>query len=90
MVKEKLTDDPTLAVSTACGLVGEEIGINRSTLRNWVQHSSHDSGQAPGTASDDKQRITSLEQEMEIRDRRANEFLWKASFYLVQAGLARR
>jgi transposase len=36
MVNEKLTDDPALAVSTACRLVGEQIGINKNTLRNWV------------------------------------------------------
>ena len=37
MVNEKLTDDPALAVSTACRLVGEQIGINKNTLRNWVK-----------------------------------------------------
>ena len=37
MVNEKLTCEPALAVSAACRLVGEQIGINKNTLRNWVK-----------------------------------------------------
>lgn len=44
MVNEKLSDDPALAVSTACRLVGEQIGINKNTLRNWVKQNLVDSG----------------------------------------------
>lgn len=78
MVNEKLTNDPTLAVSTACRLVGEQIGINKNTLRNWVKQNQVDSGKSPGMTSDDKQRISDLEKE--IRElRRANEILRKAS-----------
>ena len=89
MVNEKLTNDPTLAVSTACRLVGEQIGINKNTLRNWVKQNQVDSGKAPGMTTDDKQRITDLEKE--IRElRRANEILRKASAYFAQAELDRR
>lgn len=89
MVNEKLTDDPVLAVSTACRLVGEQIGINKNTLRNWVKHNHVDSGKTPGMTTDDKQRITDLEKE--IRElRRANEILRKASAYFAQAELDRR
>ncbi|SMY02914.1 transposase [Brevibacterium sp. FME17] len=88
MVNEKLTDDPALAVSTACRLVGEQIGINKNTLRNWVKHNHVDSGMTPGMTTDDKQRITDLEKE--IRElRRANEILRKASAYFAQAELDR-
>lgn len=89
MVNEKLTDDPALAVSTACRLVGEQIGINKNTLRNWVKQNHVDSGKTPGMTTDDKQRITELEKE--IRElRRANEILRKPSAYFAQAELDRR
>src|SRR5712671_5902194 len=54
--------------------VGERLGINPETLRNWVEKAEIDSGQRPGTTSDDKKRITELERE--VRElRRANEIL---------------
>lgn len=89
MVNEKLTCEPGLAVSAACRLVGEQIGINKNTLRNWVKQNHVDSGEAPGMTSDDKRRITDLEKE--VRElRRANEILRKASAYFAQAELDRR
>nr|BFF07023.1 transposase [Brevibacterium otitidis] len=89
MVNEKLTCEPALAVSAACQLVGEQIGINKNTLRNWVKQNHVDSGEAPGMTSDDKRRITDLEKE--VRElRRANEILRKASAYFAQAELDRR
>ena len=89
MVNEKLTSEPNLAVSTVCRLVGDQIGINKNTLRNWVKQNQVDSGKAPGMTTDDKQRITDLEKE--IRElRRANEILRKASAYFAQAELDRR
>ncbi|WP_413774234.1 IS3 family transposase [Brevibacterium sp. JSBI002] len=85
MVNEKLTNDPALAVSTACRLVGEQIGINKNTLRNWVKQNHVDSGKTPGMTTDDKHRITELEKE--IRElRRANEILRKASAYFCPGG----
>ena len=51
--------------------VGHRLGINTETLRNWVQKAEVDSGQRPGTTSDDKKRIAELERE--VRElRRAN------------------
>lgn len=89
MVNEKLTNEPALAVSTACRLVGEQVGINKNTLRNWVKQNHVDSGKASGMTTDDKQRITDLEKE--VRElRRANEILRKASAYFAQAELDRR
>lgn len=82
MVNEKLTNEPALAVSTACRLVGEQVGINKNTLRNWVKQNHVDSGKASGMTTDDKQRITDLEKE--VRElRRANEILRKASAYFA-------
>ncbi|HEY6791311.1 MAG TPA: transposase [Trebonia sp.] len=43
--------------------VGEKLGINPETLRNLVDKAEINSGQRPGTTSDDKKRITELERE---------------------------
>ena len=62
--------------------VGHRLGINTETLRNWVQKAEVDSGQRPGTTSDDKKRIAELERE--VRElRRANEILKAASAYFA-------
>jgi HTH-like domain/Transposase len=51
--------------------VGERLGVNPETLRNWVEKAEVDSGQRPGTTSDDRKRIAELERE--VRElRRAN------------------
>ena len=63
--------------------VGHRLGINTETLRNWVQKSEVDSGQRPGTTSDDRKRIAELERE--VRElRRANEILKAASAYFAR------
>jgi transposase len=51
--------------------VGDRLGINTETLRNWVNKAEVDSGQRPGTTTEDQKRIAELERE--IRElRRAN------------------
>jgi transposase len=63
--------------------VGQRLGINPETLRNWVEESEIDSGQRPGTTSDDRKRIAELERE--VRElRRANEILKAASAYFAR------
>jgi transposase len=63
--------------------VGERLGINPETLRNWVERAEIDSGHRPGTTTDDKKRITELEREnRELR--RANESLKAASAYFAR------
>jgi transposase len=63
--------------------VGQRLGINPETLRNWVEKSEIDSGQRPGTTSDDRKRIAELERE--VRElRRANEILKAASAYFAR------
>jgi transposase len=63
--------------------VGERLGINTETLRNWVQKVEVDSGERPGTTTEDKKRITELEREnRELR--RANEILKAASAYFAR------
>ena len=63
--------------------VGERLGINPETLRNWVEKAEIDSGQRPGTTMEDKRRIAELERE--VRElRRANEILKAASEYFAR------
>jgi transposase len=63
--------------------VGERLGINPETLRNWVEKAEVDSGQRPSTTSDDRKRIADLERE--VRElRRANEILKAASAYFAR------
>ena len=63
--------------------VGHKLGVNPETLRNWVEKAEIDSGQRPGTTSDDKKRIAELEKE--VRElRRANEILKAASAYFAR------
>ena len=63
--------------------VGQKLGINPETLRNWVEKAEVDNGQRPGTTSDDKKRIAELERE--VRElRRANEILKAASAYFAR------
>jgi transposase len=62
---------------------GEKLGINPETLRNWVEKAEIDSGQRPGTTSDDRKRIAELERE-DRELRRANEILKAASAYFAR------
>ena len=63
--------------------VGERLGINPETLRNWVERAEIDGGQRPGTTSDDRKRIADLERE--VRElRRATEILKVASAYFAR------
>ena len=63
--------------------VGHRFGINAETLRNWMNKAEVDSGQRPGTTTEDKKRIAELERE--VRElRRANEILKAASAYFAR------
>src|ERR1700689_1998929 len=63
--------------------VGERLGINPETLGNWVEKAEVDSGQRPGTTSDDRKRIAELERE--VRElRRGNEILKAARAFFAR------
>src|ERR1700753_2672121 len=67
----------------ALARVGEKLGVNPETLRNWVEKTEVDGGQRPGILGDDKKRIA--EPERENRElRRANEILKAASAYFAR------
>ena len=67
--------------------IGEQLGINPETLRNWVIQAEIDEGHRPGTTTDDATRLAELERE--VRElRRANAILKSASAFFA-AELAR-
>ena len=69
--------------------VGEQLGINHETLRNWVQQAEIDEGHRPGVTTDEAKRIAELEREnRELR--RANEILKTASAFFAAAELDRK
>lgn len=69
--------------------VGEQLGINPETLRNWVSQAEIDEGHRPGVTAADGQRITELEREVKEL-RRANEILKTASAFFAAAELDRK
>jgi transposase len=63
--------------------VAHQLGINPETLRNWVSQAEVDSGERPGTTTEDRKKIAELERE--VRElRRANEILKAASAYFAR------
>ena len=84
----ELRRDPSTR-SGALRRVGEQLGINRETLRSWVTQAEVDAGDLPGTTSDEARRV--LELEREVRElRRANEILRTASAFFAAAELDRQ
>jgi transposase-like protein len=73
----------------AIGSIAAKIGCTAETLRKWVRQAERDAGQRPGTATEERERIKTLERE--VRElRQANEILRKASAYFAMAELDRR
>jgi transposase len=83
LVEDLLTDsDLQLSVTGACSRVGEQLGVNRDTLRGWVKQGQIDAGSRPGVSSDDRRRLVELEREnRELR--RANAILKTASAFFA-------
>lgn len=66
----------------ALARVGEQLGINPETLRNWVTQAEIDAGDRPGTTSAESLRIAELEREnRELR--RSNAILRSASAFFA-------
>ena len=62
--------------------IGEQLGINPETLRNWVIQAEIDEGHRPGPTTDDATRLAELERE--VRElRRANAILKSASAFFA-------
>jgi transposase len=69
--------------------VGEQLGVNPETLRNWVTQAEVDQGHRPGTTTDEAKRVAELEREVKEL-RRANDILKTASAFFAAAELDRR
>ena len=81
---EDLFADPDVEVSItgACARVGQQLGINRDTLRGWIKQAQIDAGARPGLSTDDRRRLKELEAEnRELR--RANAILKTASAFFA-------
>jgi transposase len=75
--------------SGALRRVGDQLGINPETLRNWVSQAEIDAGERAGTTSAEARRIAELEREVKEL-RRANEILKTASAFFAAAELDRK
>ena len=68
--------------SGAISRIGEQLGINPETLRNWVRQAEIDAGAPAGDHEPEAERIAELEREnRELR--RANEILQGASAFFA-------
>ena len=66
-----------------CAQVARQLGLNKETLRNWVNQAAVDEGQRPGRSSDDAAYIAQLERDnRELR--RSNEILKAASAFFAR------
>src|SRR3954471_24688657 len=80
--------DPETRVG-ALRRIGEQLGINPETLRNWVTQAEIDAGDRAGTTTTDAERLAELEREnRELR--RANEIMRTASAFFAAAELDRK
>lgn len=81
MVAEVRPEHPheTAALRHVAGL----LGINTETLRQWVRRDQIDSGQRPGTTTEDAEEIKRLRREV-AELRRANEILKSASVFFAK------
>ena len=69
--------------------IGDQLGVNPETLRNWVTQAEIDEGHPPGVSTEEAKRIADLERE--VRElRRANEILKTASAFFAAAELDRK
>ncbi len=75
--------------SGALRRVGDQLGINPETLRNWVGQAEVDEGHRPGVTTAEARRIAELEREVKEL-RRANEILRTASAFFAAAELDRK
>jgi transposase len=74
--------EDSITVTGACRRVGEQLGINADTLRNWVKQTLVDAGEEPGLTTEERARIAALERE--VRElRRANAILKTASAFFA-------
>ena len=69
--------------------IASKIGCSPDSLKAWLQRSQIDAGDIPGTTTEERERIKTLEKEVKEL-RRANEILKTASAFFAQAELDRK
>lgn len=70
-------------MNAAVDRIAPRVGVPPATLRSWWKRMAIDTGQVPGTTSEDAKRIKELEREnRELR--RANEILLAASSFFAR------
>ena len=70
------------------GAIAAKFGCSRGTPRRWIRQGERDTGERPGLATEERERIRALGRE--VRElRQAHEILRKASAYFAQAALDR-
>ena len=82
LVLDLVRDEEGLSVSTACRRIGDQLGINRDTLRGWVKQVQIDQGERAGVSTQERARIRELEKE-NAELRRANAILRTASAFFA-------
>jgi transposase len=82
LVRDLVGEEHGASVTEACRRVGEQLGINRDTLRGWVKQADIDAGTRPGLSTEERSRIRQLERE-NAELRRANAILRTASAFFA-------
>jgi transposase len=78
-----------MSMNAACRRVGEQLGSNSDTLRNWVKQARVDAGKQPGVTTDEHARLVDLERE--VRElRRADAVLKSASAFFAASSTGHR
>jgi transposase len=90
MYLDRLSEGDDISKLTARREVGELLGVNESTLRNWVRRDVGE-GSAPTAGSSDAaaEELARLRRE-NAQLRKANEILKTASAFFAQAELDRK
>ncbi len=82
LVLDLVEGEELVSVTAACVRVGEQLGINRDTLRGWVKQVQIDAGNRVGTSTSERDRVRVLERE-NAELRRANAILRTASAFFA-------
>ena len=76
-----------MSVTGACRRVGEQLGINTDTLRNWVKPALVGDSERPGLTTNDQARLVELERE--VRELRRADGIMKTPSAFFAAELDR-
>lgn len=91
MYRERVQEHPQESKIAARRHVGDLLGVNAATLRNWVESAERAEGtrEAAPPRSSESEEVKALRRE-NAELRRANEILKTASAFFAQAELDRR